>query len=335
MLDRPRSRRLATARPILVAAWLSLACGPVRGDEAEVYRRLEAMPRERRAALAENLAEFDRLDAGEKASIRRLDRELSRRDQIDQARYLALMRRYHLWLNGLTEEQRQSLRAAGSPEARLALARKIREKSARDEPEGPKLSGLRLGELGQIGPYEMAFLLQAWNSLTPERRKDLATLRGGKLLAALRAEADRAKIAPLPRPPELDRIGRTRIEADPALKSLVGAIDQPAEGPDASPKRPSQPLAEFLYFEDPEHRPRPVDGDHLQRFQASCPPWLLAMTDPLAPDDARAYMTILYRLIYPFPREMPAKAPASNTPGTAKPTPRPGTAPRTGTPVPL
>ncbi len=48
------------------------------------------------------------------------------------------------------------------------------------------------------------------------------------------------------------------------------------------------------------------------------------MVDPLSPDDARAYLTILYRLLYPEPGEMPvearpAKAPAEAKPSTAKP----------------
>ena len=32
------------------------------------------------------------------------------------------------------------------------------------------------------------------------------------------------------------------------------------------------------------------------------------MTDPLSPDDARQYLTILYRLLYPYPGEMPAES---------------------------
>ena len=141
MLDILRCRRWST-RPVIVVTWLALTCVTVRGDEAEDYRRLELMPRERRATLAENLAEFDRLDAGEKASIRRLDRDLSRRDEIDRVRYFALLRRYHLWLNGLSEEQRRSIRSAESPEARIALARQIRQKNDPNEAEGPKISGV-------------------------------------------------------------------------------------------------------------------------------------------------------------------------------------------------
>ncbi len=34
------------------------------------------------------------------------------------------------------------------------------------------------------------------------------------------------------------------------------------------------------------------------------------MLDPLSPDDARAYLTILYRLLYPEPGEMPVETKA-------------------------
>ena len=185
----------------------------------------------------------------------------------------------------------------------------------------------------------MAFVLQIWNKLTDEQRKSFATLRGGKLLATIRAEATRVKVSPLTRPPELGRIQKTRIDADPTLKALVGTPEKSttpsAEQPGISPKRPAHPYAEFLYFDDAEHRPRPVASNHLQRFQTSCPPWLLAMTDPLTADDARAYMTVLYRLLYPFPAEMPEKAPVAPNAGTPKPAPRPGATPPTGRPISL
>ncbi len=49
------------------------------------------------------------------------------------------------------------------------------------------------------------------------------------------------------------------------------------------------------------------------------------MLDPLSADDARAYLTIVYRLIYPEPGEMPAEA------KTAKPS----TSPETSAPKPV
>ena len=62
----------------------------------------------------------------------------------------------------------------------------------------------------------------------------------------------------------------------------------------------------------------------LERFSAACPPWLHSMTDPLSPDDARQYLTILYRLLYPHPGEMPTDSkPNKAAPGPPAAPPRP------------
>lgn len=337
-LSRPGSQIIVRTLVVLV-----VSCAAARGDDAENHGKLEAMPLERRAALAENLARFDRLDDRDRAAVRRLDRELARRDPIDEARFRSLMRRYHLWASGLPEDQRQALRAATTPEARHALVRQILQKQGASEPVGSRISGLRVGQFGLVGPYEMAFLLQVWNKLSPEKKQAVANLRGAKLVSAIRAEAGRVKVAFQPFPANLDRVYEAKLESDPTLKGLIGghgknpdaarkSEDAAAKPPEKAPRRSEHPYAEFLYFEDPEHRPQPVAPNHLALFQATCPPWLLEMLDPLSPDDARAYLTILYRLLYPHPTEMPEKA---ATPSTNKPEPRVAPKPPSGAAVPL
>jgi hypothetical protein len=331
----------ASPRPLartLIA--LALSCSVARGDDVEDYRRLEAMPLERRAALAENLERFDRLDDRDRAAVRRLDRELARLEPVNQERFRSVVRRYHLWTNGLSKEQREALMAAETPEARFALVRQIRqkEKEAASAAGGARISGLRIGDFGLIGPYEMAFILQVWNKLPDEKKRTVSALRGGRLVAAIRAEANRMKVTYQPFPTEMDRKYEARIEADPTLKGLVGtpakkpdaakkAEEAPPKAPDKPARRVEHPYAEFLYFEDPEHRPRPVPPQHFARFVGSCPPWLLAMVEPLTPDDARAYLTALYRLLYPHPSEMPEKAPAPPASGPPRPAPKPAAGP--------
>ena len=328
MVNTSRIRR--PVRPIPIVVLVAFCCAGVRGDDAEGYHLLDAMPRERRAALAESLARFDGLDDRERATVRRLDRDLARRDPIDRARYLAAIRRYHAWLGGLSEEQRGALKAAESPDDRIAMVRQIRQKAMVADPAGPRIGGVRLGDLGLIAPHEMAFILQVWNKLPDNKRKAFAPLRGKELLAAIRGEAGRAKVALHPFPPEWDRIYQPQVEADPILKGVAGANLKQSE---KAAKRADHPYAEFLAFEDPAHRPQPVPADPFARFLASCPPWLLAMTDPLNPDDARAYLTILYRLLYPFPGEMPASASAKLA--EPPPAPKPAPKPQGGAPSPL
>ncbi len=99
------------------------------------------MPRERRIALSENLERFDKLDPAEQAAIRKLDAEIARKDPVEQARYRALLRRYHLWVNGLTEEQKAQLKEATGTEERFNLATEV--PAERDGKRDARAQGLR------------------------------------------------------------------------------------------------------------------------------------------------------------------------------------------------
>ena len=186
-------RRLA---PALVLALGVLAVpAPGGADEAENYQLLQAMPRERRLALAENLERFDKLDRAEQAAIRKLDAEIARKDPVEQAKYRALLRRYHLWVNGLTDEQKRELREAPTSEARFAIARKFRAKEAQTSRSGPRLGGIRTGDFGLLGPYEAAHLLRVWNKLSPAKKAEIEKQHErGRLFAAIRAEAKAAGV---------------------------------------------------------------------------------------------------------------------------------------------
>jgi len=285
-------------------------------DEVENYKRLEAMPRERRADLAENLGRFDRLDPKEQAALRKLDVAISRKDPVDQARYRAILRRYHLWVSGLTDDQKKKLEAATDPDERFNLARKYRLSEADDRSRKKSLiSGIRTGHFGISGPIEAGFLLKIWRKLPESKKAEIARRDGNRLRAELRSQANAAgvKWEPFAKADDDTYIGR--LEADPEFKSLLGPLAKRAE---AAQRKFDHPFAEFLYFE--EHPPRPVDPRNLDRFVASCPAWLLGMLDPLSPGDARSYLTILYRQLHPHPNEMPE-------PGKEKPKVEPSSKP--------
>ena len=148
-----------------------------------------------------------------------------------------------------------------------------------------------------------------------------------------------------PRPPCSKRSGRTSksvgvafqpfptaeekhydalLDADEAFKKQLGPYAKRAE--QATKKADGTSKAEGTARAVPSSgspssstsrstSPRPVSQENLERFSASCPTWLHAMLDPLSPDDARAYLTILYRLLYPEPGEMPAEPEARQGPG--------------------
>ena len=297
----------------------------IAGDEAENYRRLQAMPRERRVALSENLERFDQLDPAEQASIRKLDAELARLDPVEQARYRSLLRRYHLWANGLTEEQKAKLNEAASPEARFNQARKFRLKELQDGSTGPRIFGIRTGDYGLIGPLEAAYLLKTWNRLTPAQRFELEKEQDPRrLFAEIRARSKGVGVTYQPLPITDEEHLDARLDRDEAFKKQLGPFAKRLEAAkkgDTPRKRFEQRFTEFLYFED--HPPKPVTQENLERFSSACPGWLHAMLDSLSPDDARNYLTILYRLLYPEPTEMPADAKPSTAPKPA--TARPGT----------
>lgn len=328
--------RRPTAAAFLLALASVIAPDPARADEAENSRRLQAMPRERRVALAENLERFDKLDATERAAIRKIDAAIAARDPVDQARYRTVLRRYHLWANGLTDDQKRDLKAAETPEARFALARKFRSKAVPAGGPGPRIAGIRTGNFGLVGPYEAAHMLKVWNKLTPARKAEIEKQQErGRLFAAIRAESRPSGVKFEPFPAADDSSYAARLEGDPSFKPLLGPMVRwpdptvkkvdPAQKKAENPQRRFEhPLAEFLYFDD--HRPRPVAQKDLERFASACPEWLHAMTDPLSPDDARDYLTIIYRLLYPHPSEIPpvpkaAKAPSNPTAGP-KPVPK-------------
>jgi len=307
----------------------------ILGDEAENLRQLQAMPRERRVTLSENLARFDKLPPAEQAAIRKLDAEIARKDPTVQARYRSVLRRYHLWVNGLSEDEKAQLKAADSTETRFNLAKKLRLKEIEASPAGPKVFGIRTGDFGVNGPYEIANLLMIWNKLTPAKRVEIARNKSrGALIRDLNAQRKSLGIPVLSFPGAEEKKYESQLESNETFKKQLGPFarrvearkkaDHVAKG--ESPNHPYElRFTEFLYFED--HKPKPVKQENLERFSAACPNWLHEMLDPLSPDDARAYLTILYRLLYPEPGEMPADTKPAKTPASTKPaTPRAGTA---------
>ncbi|WP_435005448.1 hypothetical protein P12x_003317 [Tundrisphaera lichenicola] len=308
------SRRL-TVSGLLIAVVGFLMGASAWGDETENYQRLQSMPRERRAVLAENLDRFDKLDRAEQASIQKLDARLASMDPVDQARYRAVLRRYHQFVEGLTADQKQRLRDAPDPEARLALARQFRQNGPQGRDPRAMLSGLRAGEIGLLGPFEVAHLMKVWNKLTPARKNEIEKQgERSRTFDAIWNEARSSGVRFDPFPPDDEAAYSARLEADPDLKPLLSVTGRGPELPIRKaislPKRPEllwrrseHQMAEFLYFQ--EHRPHPVLQKNLERFASASPAWLRTMIDPLTADNARDYLTILYRLLYPFPEEMP------------------------------
>lgn len=328
----PHSRRLARPWPVLLgSAALLVAAGAA--DEALNRRLLETLPLDRRASLAENLERFDRLDPAERAAIRRLDESIAASEPVDRSRYQTLLQRYHLWFQGLPEEQRAALLGIGDLDERFRRAQAIRQAElSGPRREGPRIAKIRIGEYGVLGPFEAAFLIKVWGKLSPQRQAEIARKPPARIREDLKAEAGAAGVQLDQLPANQERSYAAKLAQDdefrPLLDSVIRRVEQAIRKGDATrkadnaQKRFEHPYAEFLYFD--EHRPRPVAPELLERFAESCPDWFHGMTDSLSADDARDYCTLVYRLIYPA-----GEMPEPPRPAKAGPGPAPSKAPRT------
>lgn len=300
-------------RPWLTVVWstglfVGAACW---GDDLQNRQLLETLPRDRRSSLAENLDRFDRLGGAEQAAIRRLDATIAATEPVEQARFRSLLHHYHLWFQGLTEEQREQLLATTDLDERFTLARKLRvAEKVVPKRDGPRIARIRTGDYGLIGPYEAAYLLKIWRDLPPEKRAEIEKLPPSSLRDELKAQGKSLKLRFDRFPVDQEKLYDEKLEADPDFKPLLHLAEQVPRKADATKKAEKaqknfeHSFAEFLYLED--HRARPVDPARLERFAESCPHWFRVLTDSLAADDARDYYATLYRLIYPGPAdEMP------------------------------
>lgn len=275
--------------------------------EEDNWKRLRAMPRERRILLSEKLQEFEALPQQEKTAVRALDHELSAQSAVNAANYHSVLDRYHRWLLTLSEEQRKTLEST-PPDRRMALVSQFRASQRRAPDNRPTPLFL---QLAGPSPIEMARRLQIWFHLTPAERAELE--KSGA------ADAPRP-IAELAKQKRFKLIGRLtraqedalmeKLESDPQTKGWVHAVLKKAEAQGKKGENSRavqiqrQRLADHYHFIlEP---PPKVTTANLLLFESILPARLRASLDSWPPDEARRRLTILYRLIYPHPEEIPA-----------------------------
>jgi hypothetical protein len=318
---------------LIVLILLAPFAPATRAGEAENWRRLQSLPRERRVELSEALKQFDALPPDERAAIRKLDEQVSVLSTDDQARYRAVLRRYHLWVEGLPEEQRDLLSRAPLSE-RMALVAKFRraEEAAGKRRLNTSLATQVMPCAGPA-PLEAARVLHLWLALAPADRATVEKHPPGQFGPELRKLAGKYSLKPNPvQMPadfneekliqELEAELRTRGEAPVPVKFVRDAAKakkmqerDPEKGKNLEHMlntRHRHHLAENYYFV--KHPPEKVSPDNLLRFDASMPGWIKSAYNTLPPEEARRRLAVLYRLIFPFPEEMPRPKPPPNTP---------------------
>jgi hypothetical protein len=281
-----------------------LALNRAGADENDNWQRLRAIPREQRIYLADKIIEFDRLTSSEQEAIRELDNKISSLPPGDRANYRSVLRRYHNWLRNLPEDQRKRI-ADAPPEKRMAVVAELRAEHAGQRTGMGDGADLRLNALGP-SVFEVAHLVKSWNALTdaeraqverrPVRQRPQQLLKIAQEKGVEEIHLDSKKVDELfkefsasPRGAEFAK-SRWSEKGDPSKKQQ----DRPAF---------RQRVAESYYFsKNPVH---PVAPENLFRFESGMPSWIRNTFDPLPPDAARRRLSMVYRLIYDYPEEMP------------------------------
>ena len=108
-----RGRRMNRSTALVIALMLAAAAlltsrAQAGGDEGNLAR-VQAMSHVDRARISKALETFDGLERSNRDAIRELDNRLAELDPESRARYLAVLRRYHIFYQALSKEKRDAL----------------------------------------------------------------------------------------------------------------------------------------------------------------------------------------------------------------------------------
>jgi hypothetical protein len=293
------------------------------------WSRIRALPVAQRTKLADNLKLFDRLAPEQQKAIRNLDRRITELDRSQQLQYLAAMRRYHNWLGSLPANRRDEL-ISKPPAERIGLMRKLLADFPLPKTETPR--PLRIAELGEYSPFELASIFKICETATPDAL--------GKIDRVVQGQRRRELLFRLG---EDLRIPRETVPANFDAEKWIGMLERQWKNrpafllDDLAKKKLENRRADILrrqsinlYYVSTEVRS--VDPDRLAQFVASLPSWVQATLDHYPPDEARRRLSFAYRLVFPFPEEIKPRKPQppASRPAPIRPAPGPGDAKPTG-----
>jgi hypothetical protein len=304
------------------------------------WARIRSMPLEQRTKLLENLRRFDlELSPDRQEAIRDLDRRLAALDASSQSQYLAVLRRYHNWLNGLPEHRREEI-LSKAPAERMAQVQKLAVEHAVPKVQTPQL--LRIAELGEYSPFELASIYKICQRAEPAALAKVEKVAQGPR----RREAlfRLGEVKGIPRetvPPQFDEEhwvsmverqwkNRPAFLLEELLKKRADEVIRKKQ--ELRRKEILHRQAINLYYDNTNARP--VDPERLAQFARALPAWVRATLDHYPPDEARRRVSNAYRLVFPYPDEIKpgshqqAAAPGPARGGPATPPERPSPAKR-------
>ena len=289
------------------------------------WTRIRALSMEQRTKLLQNLRRFDlELTPEKRQAIRDLDRRIAELDPARQSEYLAVLRRYHNWFNRLPENLQNDV-LTKPPGERMTLIRKL--VAAHPVPRADTPQFLRVAELGEYSPFELASLYKIWQEASSAEREKIERLaeRPRRREALFRQGAQRKN--PIPRetkPPDFDvekwtedieenwRKTRPLFLLEEAVKKKVDETF--LKKFEARRKEILRRQAINLFVAKTEVRA--VDSGRLAQFVAGLPPWVQSTLDQYPPDEARRRLSFAYRLVFPYPKELTGGGSPSATPAT-------------------
>jgi hypothetical protein len=290
-------------------------------DTDRNWARLRALPAAERIKLLDAIKKFDLLYTREQQqALRDLDRRINELEPSKQTEYVDVLRRYHDWLVRLPEKEQDTLRDT-APEERFSLVRKL----VVQHPVPTMMTArfLQTADLGDYSPFELAAMFKIWELLKPERRAaiDRVTALPKRHEALLRL-GEQYDIPREIKPPDFDeRHWTSKFESFATAKRpnlLLSELKKKQELVHAAIRRRQAINYYFI-----QNRPRSVTPGRLTDFLAAFPPWLRSTFDSYPPDEAQRRLTIVYRLVFPFPAEMKSSAPPATSPPGARSAPGP------------
>jgi hypothetical protein len=321
---------LSAVAVVLIAAGL---------DPDASWARIRVLPMEQRQKLLKTLQRFDlELSAEKRQLVRDLDRQIAELDPARQAEYRAVLRRYHTWFEHLPENLQDEL-LNKPPAERMPLVRKL--VAAHPVPKADTPAVLRLADLGEYSPFELASLYRIWEKMGANEREKVERLAQPRRRETLFRLGSQRKIPRETLPPGFDEekwmadLEATWRQTRPLF--LPEEVFKPKKWDEAIQKKFETRRREILrrqainlFLAKTGSEVRSVDPGRLVQFLEGLPLWVQATLDQYPPDEARQRLSMAYRLVFPYPKELtgggprpaaPAKGPAAAQPKEVRPTP--------------
>jgi hypothetical protein len=251
-----------------------------------------------------------------------LDRRVGELRPQERDRYLAVLRRYHDSHNALPEDRQDELDAQSAGE-RMALVGKLAR--AHPVPNLMTPQVLRVAEVGELSPFELASIYRIWHALPEAQRAlvDRAPMgRGRREMLFRKGSSLKTPVPRETKPPDYDEekwIGQVETYWRTTQPALL--VEEPAKTKLDEPAKTKQEIhrrevvrrqAINLYLVRTEVHP--VDPERLARFVSALPTWAQTALDSDAPDEARRRLTFAYRLVFPHPDEIGSSKRAASSP---------------------